>query len=321
MTGTYFDSSVIIPVHNREKLIVDTINSIKMQSTPFREIIVVDDGSTDKTEMMIKKYFSDVIYIKTPNRGVQNARNTGASHAKSEWLTFCDSDDMLNCEFSSCFNRFLQDSPEIDIAYSNFCFLLSTGLTKSTLDKLPKDFLSGSIKQENFYKKIPDLLQKILFNQFLWPTGLTIRSSAFNSLGGYDTKFRNVRSEDLEFTLRALSQLSLAVSIVPLVTIRKHEDNLSADSSRQLQGEVTILKYFISSHPYGILNSDILNSSIQNRLHSLVINAYQSKDFDLTQNTLNRFSISQHTFKSYIKFLICILPEPIRSFLWRISVF
>lgn len=291
------------------------------QRIPFREIIVIDDGSTDKTDMVVRDNFPDVIYKKTPNRGVQNARNEGASLAKSEWLTFCDSDDMLNFEFASSFNRFLKASPEVDLVYSNFCFLLNTGLSENILEKLPKDFFSESVEQDLFYKKNSDILQKILFNQFLWPSGLTIRASAFDLLGGYDSRFRNVRSEDLEFTLRALSQLSLAVSVKPLTMIRKHGDNMSKSTSNQLQGEITILEYFVSTHPFGILNKEIINLSIKSRQHKLAINAYARKDFSLTKDTLARFSTSQHTIKSYIKYLICRLPEPIRSISWRLSIF
>ncbi|MES2838440.1 MAG: glycosyltransferase family 2 protein [Bacteroidota bacterium] len=87
--------SVIIPTYNREKLIAISINSVLSQTYNHFELIIVDDGSTDKTEEVIKTFNDNrITYIKTVNSERAVARNTGIKHAKGEYITFLDSDDI-----------------------------------------------------------------------------------------------------------------------------------------------------------------------------------------------------------------------------------
>jgi glycosyltransferase involved in cell wall biosynthesis len=85
--------SVIIPTHNRAGLLPRAVCSILGQSHPAEEIIVVDDGSTDHTERLLRSEFPCVKYVRQENRGVAAARNRGIREARGEWLAFLDSDD------------------------------------------------------------------------------------------------------------------------------------------------------------------------------------------------------------------------------------
>ncbi len=86
--------TAIVPVYNREQTIRRAIDSILVQSHMPEEIIVVDDGSTDKTKEILKSYGDKLTSISLPrNSGVSRARNTGIYHARTEWLAFMDSDD------------------------------------------------------------------------------------------------------------------------------------------------------------------------------------------------------------------------------------
>lgn len=84
--------SVVIPTFNREARLSAAIRSVLNQSLTPSEIIVVDDGSTDATENIIKS-FSEVRYIHQENQGVSQARNHGIRLAEHEWIAFLDSDD------------------------------------------------------------------------------------------------------------------------------------------------------------------------------------------------------------------------------------
>lgn len=88
--------SVIIPAYNAEKFIKFCVDSIINQTYKNLEIIIVDDGSTDKTELVIKDIDDNRIkYIKKNNEGVSKARNDGIKYATGEYLIFVDSDDWL----------------------------------------------------------------------------------------------------------------------------------------------------------------------------------------------------------------------------------
>jgi len=88
--------SVIVPTYNRSDLISETIKSILNQTYRNFELIIVDDGSTDNTEEVIRKFKdSRIKYIKTDNwGGPARPRNIGIKKAKGEYIAFCDDDDM-----------------------------------------------------------------------------------------------------------------------------------------------------------------------------------------------------------------------------------
>jgi glycosyltransferase involved in cell wall biosynthesis len=84
--------SVIIPTFNRAAFLPKAINSVLNQSFKDFELIVVDDGSTDKTYKVVSS-FSDIVYIRKEHRGPSSARNRGIEKAKGEFVAFLDSDD------------------------------------------------------------------------------------------------------------------------------------------------------------------------------------------------------------------------------------
>lgn len=87
--------TVVIPTYNRAGLIGQAIDSVLQQTYSDFEIIVVDDGSTDETEAVVKGYGDRVRYVWTTNGGSGHARNVGMQHARGRYLTFLDSDDLL----------------------------------------------------------------------------------------------------------------------------------------------------------------------------------------------------------------------------------
>lgn len=85
--------SVVIPTFNRRDSLRRALHSVLAQSCPVKEIIVIDDGSTDQTAAMMQAEFPQIRYFFQENSGVSCARNSGISHASGEWLAFLDSDD------------------------------------------------------------------------------------------------------------------------------------------------------------------------------------------------------------------------------------
>ncbi len=85
--------SVIIPAYNAVQCIGRAINSVLGQSYSDREIIVIDDGSTDNTAKVVRQYGDKVHYIHQENAGAGVARNTGLAAAKGDWIAFLDADD------------------------------------------------------------------------------------------------------------------------------------------------------------------------------------------------------------------------------------
>ena len=90
--------SVVIPVYNAELLLEKCLDSILTQEYRPLEIVIVNDGSTDKSSEICKKYrdsYEGIIYIEQENRGVSAARNRGLQETRGEYITFIDSDDSI----------------------------------------------------------------------------------------------------------------------------------------------------------------------------------------------------------------------------------
>ena len=92
-----YDLEVVIPAYNCEKYITECLESVLNQKTDYSfHVIVVDDGSSDSTASIVKKYSSDKLsVISQKNGGTSKARNTGINNSKGRYLMFVDSDDVL----------------------------------------------------------------------------------------------------------------------------------------------------------------------------------------------------------------------------------
>ena len=91
--------SIIMPVYNKEKYLKNTIDSILKQEYKNFELIIVDDGSTDKSKYICDEYASKDSRIKVyhiKNEGVSNARNIGLKYATGDYIQFIDADDTIN---------------------------------------------------------------------------------------------------------------------------------------------------------------------------------------------------------------------------------
>jgi glycosyltransferase involved in cell wall biosynthesis len=112
--------SVIIPAYNAAAYIERALRSVLNQTRPADEIIVVDDGSSDNTADILKKYQNQIISIRQPNAGVSAARNTGIRAATGDWVAFLDADDEWLPEKLTKQCQFHQAHPEIKWSSANY---------------------------------------------------------------------------------------------------------------------------------------------------------------------------------------------------------
>lgn len=121
--------SVIVPVYNVEKYIEQTLNSILQQSYKNFEVIIVDDGSTDSTDIIVEKFVAkqeNFRMYRIDNSGVTKARLFGVSMAKGEWISFVDGDDLL---FSNMYELLMKNALDhsVDISHCGYQMLFEDG--------------------------------------------------------------------------------------------------------------------------------------------------------------------------------------------------
>ena len=114
------DVSVVIPTYNRAELLSQTLRTVLAQSLAPREVIVVDDGSTDETSRILAGFEPRLQVIKIANSGSIVARNVGLRAARGAFVAFCDSDDLWRPEFLERMAALWQAEPATLVGYANF---------------------------------------------------------------------------------------------------------------------------------------------------------------------------------------------------------
>lgn len=111
--------SIVVPVYNVEKYVAKCIDSLLCQEGEDYEIIVVDDGSQDRSidivENICREYPQKLQIIHQENRGLGGARNTGLLHAKGQYVVFVDSDDYVSSNFLKDVRSKLRENPDCDV--------------------------------------------------------------------------------------------------------------------------------------------------------------------------------------------------------------
>lgn len=121
--------SVIVPCHNYGHFLGKAIESVRGQTYPHWECIIVDDGSTDNTRQVALSYQSDsrIRYIHQDQRGVSTARNTGIVESTGKYLQFLDADDLLEPGKLLAQVDYLEANPCVDLVYGNSVYFYEEG--------------------------------------------------------------------------------------------------------------------------------------------------------------------------------------------------
>lgn len=148
--------SVIVPVYNGERYLDTTLKSIFDQDYEPIEIIVVDDGSTDKTAEIVKSY-SIVRYIYQSNQGPSVARNTGIAAAQGEFVAFLDADDLWVPQKLSLQVGYLIQNSEKGLVYAHRRMIIEEGVEPPhwySADDTPALFAGAVVVRKNVFEKV-----------------------------------------------------------------------------------------------------------------------------------------------------------------------
>src|SRR5713226_5813779 len=110
--------AVVVPAHNAEDFLDETLESVWAQTTPPSEVIVVDDGSTDRTADIAQRH--RVTLLSQGNRGPSAARNTAIRATTQPWIAFLDADDVWEPEKLEAQWQAVQACPEAGAVFCDF---------------------------------------------------------------------------------------------------------------------------------------------------------------------------------------------------------
>ncbi len=198
--------SVILPVYNAEKFIVSAIESVLAQDFKNFELLVINDGSTDKSEQLIKNIIDPrIVYIKNEtNIGLIATLNKGINKAKGKYIARMDADDVsLPNRFSSQIT-FLENNPAIGLCGTSF---YSWNGQDKTLKTLPSD--SQEIKAELLFRNV------VAHPSVIFRKAVMIENALQYSMDAF-------LAEDYEVWTRMVRVTSIANLPSPLLLYRVH---------------------------------------------------------------------------------------------------
>lgn len=185
--------SIIIPLYNRPEEVNELLLSLCEQTMKEFEVIIVEDGSTRKSEDVVEKYHDrlDITYFLKDNSGPGLSRNAGAARAKNSYLIFFDSDCIIPPHYMETVSRSLSTNYVDAFGGPDAALPSFTTIQKAINYSMTSFFTTGGIRGK---KQSMDKFHPRSFN-------LGVSREAFNVIGGYGTmRF----GEDIDFSLRLL---------------------------------------------------------------------------------------------------------------------
>lgn len=190
--------SVIIPAYNAENYVLEAIKSVLIQNYAPVEILLIDDGSTDRTVERVQIAAPEVRIIRQQNAGVAAARNTGLREARGRYVTFLDADDGWFPGKLSAQTRYLQSHPEVGLVFHSW------KVWKPDSDGVYRWPQVDPIKPEMEQSVEPDLAGwlylPLLLDCEIHTSTVMIRHEIINKVGFFDTDL--VIGEDYDYWLR-----------------------------------------------------------------------------------------------------------------------
>ncbi len=213
--------TVVIPNYNYAKYLPDCLTSILEQSYSPLEIILVDDGSTDHSLLIAKRYSDRVKIVANEHGGVNAARNLGIRYSNGKYIAFCDSDDVWLSTKIELQVNFLENNPGFGLVYSGIQ-IVSEDLTFIET----KDAKDAGDCSKEFIKRPGEAIV------LLGASTALIRGGLVKVIGGFDESL-NGPGEDLDF-FRRISEKTLIDFIDEyLVLYRQHKISASRVSSEK----------------------------------------------------------------------------------------
>lgn len=234
--------SVVIPTYNRAHIIQDSLDSAYAQSYRPLEVVVVDDGSNDDTEAIVKTWINEhlndvqfsVVYLHQENQGGNPARNNGIRHARGQYVAFLDSDDLWHAEKVRKQIRVFESDPEIGGVYCGVQHV---------------DLASGRIiEPSNRSYPTGRLFEQVLVKDITAPTSAyIIKKQVFEMAGYFDDELQ--ARQDWDMWIRLASKFKIGCVPEVLVDFREHSGvRTHSNPSKEINAYQRIRKKYADSY-------------------------------------------------------------------------
>ena len=215
--------SVVIPAYNREHLIERTLASVFAQNRPDLEVIVVDDGSTDDTREVVRRYGDRVTLLTQENQGPGAARNAGIREAQGEYVAFLDSDDLWFPWTLDVYETAIRDHQQpAFVAGSPFLFT-------------DADAVEGVEEHSPQATYFPDYYASGDAWRWWGVSSFVVRREALQAVGGFSDRWINAEDADLAMRL-GVAPGFVDLDDAPTFAYREHDDTAMDVAENTIRG-------------------------------------------------------------------------------------
>lgn len=238
--------SVVIPALNAELFIGEAIESVHAQTLKVSEIIVVNNGSTDRTAEIASEL--GALVVDEHERGLSRARNAGLRQCTQEWIALLDSDDRWDAQKIEAQCAAIQTCPDAGLVACYFRVIQDGAVILDNTDEVSEQRWAGydgRIKGEacSYFPRI----EADFFPRFLPScSDALIRRDVFATVGMFDETV--LYNEDFEFFMRVLARYPLALVEKSLISCRRHDQKHSFNLQGMRDSLISIINYMLQ-HP------------------------------------------------------------------------
>jgi len=227
MENAFFSNvvSVVIPCYNQAEFLGDAIESVMAQTCARSDVVVVDDGSTDRSADVAARY-SGVRCLSQTNKGAGAARNAGLKHVFGEFVVFLDADDRLLPHAFEAGLRCFGAHPE--------CALVAGRCVKIGRDGARQHTRHDPVVERDHY------LRLLTANYIFTPATVMLRAAVIRRIGGFKTRVWG--SEDYDLYLRIARHYRIWCHDQVVAEYRQHETNISRRSILMMRSTITVMR-------------------------------------------------------------------------------
>jgi glycosyltransferase involved in cell wall biosynthesis len=271
--------SVVVATYNRAGLLKETIESVLRQTFQDFELIVVDDGSTDDTEEVLRPYGDRLRFLRQENRGPSAARNLGISLARASWISIQDSDDICASSHLETLYRFVEKNPDVGMVFANGAYLDDPGPKGKTIiprEKSKRLAETGVALTDLFSTSIVRLQAAVLSKK------------ALLAVGGLDENLRIAMDLDLAF--RFFMRFPIAYLDKVVFFYRRHAGNIGRNQELRLLENLRVIEKLLHEFPSAIqiLGHQRINQRKAYRYYHLAKSRWKAGDKDGARNALRQ---------------------------------
>jgi glycosyltransferase involved in cell wall biosynthesis len=286
-------TSVIIPCYNVQDYLPEALTSVKNQTAPVHEIILIDDGSLKPLRAPENWVGPPLRLVRTPNRGLAAARNLGITLATGRFVAFLDADDLwlpTKIEKQECI---LEDRPGAVACYTQ-CV------------NAPGFFGFGPYPPESVSDD--EFLLVLWYNLFFPPSAVMARLDVVREVGCFREDLGN--GEDIELWLRLLTRGSIVQVAEPLCGYRQHDQQFTKNLTKKMFGSKRSREVMIGLHADRLVRAGLDRGKLWDAYRNDILMVYFRRQFATARRLLWDFWLVHPGDLQMLKYaLVSLLPE------------